>query len=642
MASPPGHTSDSRFFTHFQTGGEYRFYCKYAGNLTVEGDGLGYLDLNVLRLFVNRMCSLQILLANRLLETNPDTWTYSVYLAHTTASTFNGLRVLLSLVILVLEIVVLPVRFVVGIVFNSILTTLSLGHMYALPMELSFSLSRVYQHTWLIYFLPIHNPLVLRTVKVAPLRDPHARITIRNAGLHGPVWCCRMSNAHNASMLAAQFKIRQRAGDGPEAILVTGAYVYISRWVPLSASSIFPDLMRHLSPNDLPRSIFRNSALQEDRNIASWKMLDTTTHEWRMTLIEFEDKWTERVRDAPPRRFPTLEEMRVGVRTHYSLYINAAVDPNPARVMDSNPHSVNIPVDAGNESPGQVQQQGQPQDQPVHTAPSPSHPTFSSSHIPSGAHPSNQALQNQSLQVPAVEEAAENTTTVAAAVQFETTLSSVRSREQRVHLCGVRSYLVSDEHLGTVSTLQQLEEIYNSPLGWNKYSHMRARGDKIEVVRNDRRVLGHILAILSSIILYVQFRDRDEGWAGSSIDLNALIFTNYAFITAYAAQIITGPVLDVVEAKSDRYGIMVTRAIDRGFVRGFHVRHGEWLDYRNGAVHLPCHEVRRSEVNLSCNSVVAARDEGLKVKVLAYNYMQSIRAIESKLYEYHELPWEEE
>lgn len=173
-------------------------------------------------------------------------------------------------------------------------------------------------------------------------------------------------------------------------------------------------------------------------------------------------------------------------------------------------------------------------------------------------------------------------------------------------------------YVGTIADLPDLEEYYNSPLGWNKYHHMQAAGNQIMVTRYDRRVLTHAIATMSSLSYYVQFRDSSEGWLGLSVDLYGLVLANYALITGYAAEILIGKVNDVVDAKSDRYGVIVTKAIDRGYVRGFHVPHGEWLRYKNGDSDFPKHEVSATEVNTTCNSFVFQSEQGMKIKAHGY------------------------
>ena len=184
---------------------------------------------------------------------------------------------------------------------------------------------------------------------------------------------------------------------------------------------------------------------------------------------------------------------------------------------------------------------------------------------------------------------------------------------------GSPAFSTSDESCGEISTLYELEEYYNSPLGWNKYHRMTKEGNKIRVSRPDRRIMSHLLALLSSLSLYLWYKDSSKGRFGLFIDLHALIVANYAFITAYAGEILVGKYSEVVDAKSERYGIIVTRAIDQGYVRGFHVPNGNWLIYKNGEKGSEVHKITKTEVNATCNSVVKDEGIGMRIKVIGYD-----------------------
>ena len=134
-----------------------------------------------------------------------------------------------------------------------------------------------------------------------------------------------------------------------------------------------------------------------------------------------------------------------------------------------------------------------------------------------------------------------------------------------------------------ISTIYELEQYYISTLGWNKFHMKKKEGNKIIISRPDRRVASHLLALLSSFSLYTLYADPSKGSFGLSVDLQALIIANCTFITAYAGEILVGPYSEVVDAKSERYGIIVTRAIDQGYFRGFHLPNGDWLMYKNVA-----------------------------------------------------------
>ena len=190
-----------------------------------------------------------------------------------------------------------------------------------------------------------------------------------------------------------------------------------------------------------------------------------------------------------------------------------------------------------------------------------------------------------------------------------------------LHDIGTPVFHSSDENCGEISTLHELEEYYNSPLGWNKYHRMRKEGNKIRVPRPDRRIASHFLAFISSLFLYFWYKDSSRGRLGLFIDLHALIVANYVFITAYAGKILLGAYSEVVDAKSDRYGIIVTRAIDQGYVRGFHVPNGNWLIYKNGKKDSEVHEITKTEINATCNSIVKEEGNEIRIKVIGYDDM---------------------
>ncbi|KAI0561906.1 hypothetical protein FGB62_69g117 [Gracilaria domingensis] len=203
--------------------------------------------------------------------------------------------------------------------------------------------------------------------------------------------------------------------------------------------------------------------------------------------------------------------------------------------------------------------------------------------------------------------------------RFMTTRSEGLNQQQiltGIQTASLRKNVLSDETLDPLSTLSEVEEFYTSPLGWNKYHWMQATGNQVRVLRRDRRVLAHITALVSCLFLYFQFREESTGWFGISVELQALLVANYALVVVYAAEIVVGKTVDIVDAKSERYGTIVTRAIDSGFVRGFHVPNGHWLGYKNGAEWLPWHSVTPEEVNATCNSVVFKTGYGRKIKVL--------------------------
>lgn len=213
----------------------------------------------------------------------------------------------------------------------------------------------------------------------------------------------------------------------------------------------------------------------------------------------------------------------------------------------------------------------------------------------------------------ALSEALESDTPASSGLRRRTAL------QRRTDMAWKLAIVVSYVDLGLISELFELDEWYNSPLGWNKYHLMRAEGTRIRIVRRDRRALSHLIATISSLLLYLQFRDSSQGWLGLSIELYGLIIANYALVTGYAAEILIGKVSELVNAKSDRYGVIATRAIDRGYVRGFHVPNGDWLRYKNGHEDLPTHGVTKTEVNVTCNSTVQQTQAGMKIRTFGYN-----------------------
>lgn len=74
-----------------------------------------------------------------------------------------------------------------------------------------------------------------------------------------------------------------------------------------------------------------------------------------------------------------------------------------------------------------------------------------------------------------------------------------------------------------------------------------------------------------------------------------------------------------MDAKNERYGIMVTRAIDQGYVRGFNTENSRCLIYQNKDKGDEVHEITKTEVNATCNLVVREEGNGMKITVIGYD-----------------------
>lgn len=491
----------------------------YVGNIAVEGDGLAYTEILVLRALILSPIIYVIFGANLMLNYNEMPRNSRLIFASAVGLCFNVLRIVASLIILLVELPVYLLRVILGAILTPIALLLTAGHVYALPCAAIHSL------------LQGSGSAVLRTVTVSDRRHIVRNCVTMNAGWLGPVTCFCTKDAVDASYLATTLILRQRGGGGPEAVWIRGKKVYVAMWPAISIS-----------------------ALLKTHNQVSWKLMDPTTFQWRHIVVTFKDS----LEDMVP------SKAQCGIVKHSSLpmWTSNTITQNSLTQTADSRSDVQLTI----------------------------------------------KQQNLSGSVSSTE------SKTASKIQAVKILNDTMFNMY----CGRWAHKKSIEHLGTMDRMEDLEELYNSPLGWNKYHKMRAAGNKIQVSRLDRRALVHIIAFASSMIFYVQFRDAKEpGWLGASVDLYALTFANYAFITLYAAEILTGAVNDIVEAKSVRYGVICTRAIDRGFVRGFYVPGGHWLSYENGSKDLPWYPVTKTQINVTCNSVIQC-SSGSNVKVAGY------------------------
>lgn len=397
-----------------------------------------------------------------------------------------------------------------------------------------------------IYALPL---AVIHSLISVPHKTSHCTVDVAmrsinsekvNAGWLGPVTCFEAKNFQDASYIAAIYMLQQRGGGGPEVVCIRDNRVFVSMWRPLSISALF-------STSDQ----------------VSWKLMDPVTYITRHVVVTFKKGLQESVRpssssngtrNTPPQNNATPQQ-------------NAHASRNLSQSNVAASQYVVVPVEQTSDSVTVVR--------PASAQYPPEQSTMllgRHSSSPDSRTPSQRLNDNEALR-------------------------SIDGKRLKAFF--------SNQHLGTMDKLEELEELYNSPRGWNKYHKMRAVGTNVQVTRNDRRALGHLMALVWSLLIYWQFRDpKEPGWFGSSVDLYALVLANYAFITTYAAELLTGPVNDVTDAKSGRYGVICTRAIDSGFVRGFHVPGGHWLNYKNGDERLPWYTVTKTEVNVTCDCVM--------------------------------------
>lgn len=637
-------------------------YNMYTSNIILQADGLPYPELNELRAFMMHPIFLVVLGCNMLLEYDPvGIRPWSIF-AHVVGFLANLLRIVLSILFFLLELLILPVRIILGAMLTPAAFAFSLGHIYALPCAIL--------HAALLG----SGGTVLRLVTLAKCSDPDFYVHVRNAGALGRVLCFRMSNARHASYLAASFNIRQRAGFGPEVLWVRGQSVFVADWTIFSLSNIWSCWLRKL-----------NSKVW-----ATWKLLDLKTMEWRRVVITADMDFQDRFRDTLS-RYSTWRELFSMSSTPAEDSEGTGLCPTSIRVRKlrleqeqycfgelyisrSTKNHMVVDVESGERCTHRENPAGAPQVALFRT----SNPieerngempiteqngsSFVEEHIEQSSRRGgekrvppilNPVEHDVGITVDHQLSSQKKPTTLLPTVEGNTRTStySLINGEQTpkpdpdaadekreigytertfavpfLELCGSEEMILSMEHLDVLNTLEDLDNLYRSPLGWNKYHLMRAMDHQIKLVRYDRRLFGHLMAIISSIFIYVQFRDGSvDNLLHISVDVYALIVANYALLTAYAAEVLTGPVTDVTEVKSERYGVIATRAIDRGYVRGFHVPNGEWLRYENGLETLPIHVVRRSEVNLTCNSVVRDGIDGPKIRIIGYESQQGHR-----------------
>ena len=86
----------------------------------------------------------------------------------------------------------------------------------------------------------------------------------------------------------------------------------------------------------------------------------------------------------------------------------------------------------------------------------------------------------------------------------------------------------SSESRGKISTRYELEQYYSNLLGWTNYYKMSKEGNKVRVCHPDRRLMSHLVALLSSLSLYLWYKYSTNKILGLSVDLQALIIAYYA------------------------------------------------------------------------------------------------------------------
>lgn len=65
--------------------------------------------------------------------------------------------------------------------------------------------------------------------------------------------------------------------------------------------------------------------------------------------------------------------------------------------------------------------------------------------------------------------------------------------------------------------------------------------------------------------------------------------------------------------------LFITRAIDQRYVRGFHVRNEIWQIYKNGFEESEIHEITKTKIEATCNSVVTKEGNQVKIRVIGYD-----------------------
>lgn len=456
-----------------------RCYFIYSENLNAESDGIAYNEILFLRSILLHPIALGIahLAFFSSMIHNPRSPQHhgrenvkfgnihpQLFLVHVIAFILHFLRIFISTLILVLEILLWLPRVILGTIFTPFGFKISVGQIYALPCSFwDRLLGRI--------GLSVYKTVLVRSNPSCSMSGSSEKAVPRN--IFGGFWS--MQAYKHKSFIEANYnamchRLKQRGGRKPEIIFLFGQHVLISNWSPITIDALM----------ELLFDIFNRKQVLR----CSWEVLDVHALYWTRTVIIFEDEWNKTI----------FEEL---LKDEENI---AEIFPEVQKVTNDNVSEV------GNGT---------------------------------------------------------------------------------VFLW---------RHLKTFSNIRELEDLFYSPLGFNKYHHMEAYENMIKVHRPDRRWNAHLLALVSSFLLLCFFQYQSSASSETefsffsldtlSVDVIGLLIANYVFISAFAAEALTGKVEDIVDARNERYGLIVSKALNGGFVRGFHVvdEKGEsydWMFYEN-------------------------------------------------------------
>ena len=216
-------TEDSRFHAENNRSAQRLFFGMYSGNIAAEADGLGYSELNILRalFFELSIQGLLVLLSNLEYSRKHNIHMSLLlrYLSWWYEWSVGFWMIVFKIPILLVELVVWPIRFVLGIFLDGVSLIFSGGQLYELKGA---------------FVAPF--ACTTRRIKVRNLVP--CRITTIPIFCLGKVLWFETSNQSDASYIVSVLKLQQRCGTGPEGILLDGTNVFVSWWRPWTLTSL--------------------------------------------------------------------------------------------------------------------------------------------------------------------------------------------------------------------------------------------------------------------------------------------------------------------------------------------------------------------------------------------------------------------
>lgn len=147
--TPHTTTADSRFHADCYRSGMRKFFGMYSGNITVEGDGLAYPELNVLRALIVEPFVVLVIYSSSLMayigamqRDMPrllHRWRFVLEMVAVSLLDFvvllHIIRIVFTICCLALELCLWPLRVLLGQFFAPITASFSAGHLYALSYQ---------------------------------------------------------------------------------------------------------------------------------------------------------------------------------------------------------------------------------------------------------------------------------------------------------------------------------------------------------------------------------------------------------------------------------------------------------------------------------------------------------------------------